>query len=335
MTRRSRVVAMALVVDAACRGTETTTSPAEPTPAEGRAQKIRIELPLEPDMPDVPRLVAREALQSMGYIVEAAAYSDNVIAIQAMLAGELDVARIPMPQALAAIQQGAAIAAIMSGGRLSRLLVAAPDIKKCSDLNHKRVSISALVAPPTLALRRYIATRCPGTNVEMVVIAGVENRLAALLSGRTGGAILEAANLLALQRVQGSRFNVLSDLGVDFPALSGSAFVAPRAFLEKYPTTARDIVRELILATRRVEEHAALSRAIERYLGLDSGEAQSAATSYLARKPWDLNGGLSGAVLQANIDFYVESGVIKPGMTPALVADRSYLTAVLDEIGRK
>jgi hypothetical protein len=56
---------------------------------------------------------------------------------------------------------------------------------------------------------------------------------------------------------------------------------------------------------------------------------------FLAREVWDLNGGLSDELLQVNIDFYVESGVLEPGMTPAQAADRSHLDAVLGEIGRK
>jgi hypothetical protein len=48
-----------------------------------------------------------------------------------------------------------------------------------------------------------------------------------------------------------------------------------------------------------------------------------------------VNGGLSEGILEANIDFCVESGVLKPGLTPAMVADLSHLHAVLDEIGRR
>jgi ABC-type nitrate/sulfonate/bicarbonate transport system substrate-binding protein len=294
-----------------------------------------MEVPLAPDMPDLPRLATRDGLKAMGYTVETATYSDNVIAIQAMLTGKLDFARIPMPQALAAIQQGAAITMIVGGGDTTRILATALDIKKCSDLNNKQVSVPNLISVQTLTLRRYIATRCPGTNVEMVVIAGVENRLAALLANRTGGALLEATNLFELQRVYASRFNVLLDLSVDFPGLNGAAVVAPRAFVEKYPATARDIVREMILAMRRFQEPAALRRAIGQYLAFEPDKAESIAKLFLERKIWDVNGGLSDADLEANIGFCVESGVFKPGLTPAMVADRSYLTAVLDEIGRK
>ena len=44
---------------------------------------------------------------------------------------------------------------------------------------------------------------------------------------------------------------------------------------------------------------------------------------------------MCGNVLQTNIDFFVESGGLKAGATPNMVADLTYLNAVLDEIGRK
>lgn len=331
--------AIVLVVSAACSGTgtpvSTATTPAARTPAAGRAQTIRVEVPLVPDMLDLPGLVAHDGLRAMGYAVETAAYSNNVITIQAMLGGKLDLARIPLPQALAAIQQGAAVTIIAAGGDQSRILASAPAIKTCSDLHNQQVAVPNLISAQTLTLKRYIATRCPGTNVEMVVIAGVENRLAALLANRTAGALLEATNLFELQRVHGSRFNVLSDLSRDFPGLNGAGVMVPRAFVEKYPETTQDMVRELILATRRLQDHTTLKRAIESYLGMESDQAEGIAKLYLERMVWDVNGGMSDAALQSNIDFFVEAGVLKPGMTPAQAADRTYLTAVLGEIGRK
>lgn len=329
------VVALAVVVSSACGDADTARSTTARPPVEGRAPAIRMEVPVAPDMLDLPGLLAKDALQANGYTVETVSYSQNPIAIQAMLSGNLDLARIPLPQAFAAIQQGAAITMIVLGGDQSRILASAPEIKKCSDLNNKQVAVPNLISAQTLTLKRYIATRCPGTKIELVVIAGIENRLAALLANRTSGALLEAANLFELQRVHGARFNVLSDMTVDFPALNGAAFVAPRAFLEKYPVTARDIVREIILATRRIQELAALQSAVEKYLKLEPGAAAGTAQLYLKRKVWDVNGGLSDEALHANIDFFVEAGALKPGLTPALAADRSYLTAVLDEIGRR
>lgn len=240
-----------------------------------------------------------------------------------------------MPQVLAAIQQGAPVTVIVGGGDSSRMIATAPEIKQCSDLNNKQVSVPNLISAQTLALRRYLATRCPGTNVELVVIAGVENRLAALLANRTGGAILEANNMFELQRVYGSKFNVLSDLALEFPGVNGAAVVAPRAFVDKFPATAREIVREMVLAVRRLQDPAFLRNAMANYLAMNPDDAERVGKLYLERKNWDLNGGLSDALLTTNIDFFVEAGVIKPGLTPALVTDRSYLTAALDEIGRK
>ena len=162
--------------------------------------------------------MAREALQRAGYTVVATAYRDNVIAIQGLVEGQVDVALLSLPAVMAAIQQGAAITVIMGGGSHTRCLVTAPDITRCSDLHNRQVSVPNLVSSQTLALQRFISNQCPGTTVEQVVISGTHNRLAALLARRTDGAILDLMTLLEVQRADGPAFNVLSAFGAEFPA---------------------------------------------------------------------------------------------------------------------
>lgn len=324
---------------AACSGPSTpmpeSARAAAQAPSSTRARTIRMDIPLEPDVSDVPRLMAREALQQAGYTVEATAYRDNIVAIQALTTGQVDIAISSLPNVLAAVQQGAAITVILEGAIHTRRLVTAPEITKCSDLHNKRVSVPNLVSSQTLAFRRYLAKECPGTAVEMVFISGASNRLAALLARRTAGAILDLMTLLEVQRAGGPRFNVLSAFDAEFPGLGGAAVIAPRSFLDRYPATARDIVREWLLATRTIQDPAVLKDRIEKHLGLAPDRAEAAAATYLERRVWDRNGGLSDGFMQRNIDFSVEMGVLKPGMTPAAVEDRRYLNAVLAEIGRQ
>ena len=252
-----------LAVSAACSG------PSTPAPAAGQDAvpgsrcrphaTIRMDIPLEPDVSDVPRLMARDALQQAGYTVVSTAYRDNVIAIQALVEGQVDIALLSLPAVLAAIQRGAGIAIIMGGGSHTRCLVTAPELTKCSDLHHRQVSVPNLVSSQTLALQRYISNRCPGTSVEPVVISGTGNRLAALLARRTDGAILDLMTLLEVQHADGPAFNVLSEFGAEFPGLGGAAMVASRAFLDSHPDAARDLVRECLLATRTIQDPAVLT----------------------------------------------------------------------------
>ena len=320
---------LAMVVVAACSGTSA------PEPGQSRPQTIRMEIPAEPDVSDVPRLMARETLQRAGYIVEATAFRDNVIAIQALVTGQTDIAVASLPGALAAMQQGANISIIMEGGAQTRSLMTAPEIARCADLHLKQVAVPNLVSAQTLAFRRYIATHCPGTDVKTVIIAGADNRLAALLSRRTDGAILDLMAVLEVQRQGKTKFNLLSTFNADIPGLAGAGVVAPRAFLDRYPDTAKDILRAWVLAFRAVQDPAVLAREIETRLGFERDRAAMAAEAYLTRKVWDLNGGLAEGFMQRNIDFAVEMGAITPGLAPDAVADRRYLAAVLSEIGRK
>jgi len=162
-----------------------------------------------------------------------------------------------------------------------------------------------------------------------------EARLAALLARRTDGAILDLMTLLEVQRADGPAFNVLSAFGAEFPGLGGAAMVASRAFLDAYPDAARDLVRECLLAARKIQDPAVLKDQIEKHLGLEPGRAGVAANAYLAQKVWSVNGGLADGFMQRNIDFALEMGVLKPGLTPAAVEDRRYVNAALAELGRQ
>jgi len=279
--------------------------------------------------------MARDALQQAGYKVDGTAYRDNVIAVQALVNDQLDIAVISLPGALAAMQQGAAITVIMEAGKHTRRLVTVPEITRCSDLHRKQVAVPNIVSAQTLAFRRFIATQCPGTEVETVVISGADNRLAALLSRRTDGALLDLMAMFEVQRPGKAHFNVLSAFGTDVPGLAGAAVVASRSFLERHPDTARDVVRAWVQAIRTVQDPGELTRHIERRFALEPGRAAALATTYLAEKVWDLNGGLAEGFMQRNIEFAVEMGALKPGLSPDATADTRYLTAVLAEIGRK
>ena len=334
---RALRLSLILVVCAACGDPSASREPAAtavaPPSRPGRAHVIRVELPGVRDLSDIPRLMAIEALEKHGYVVETSEYRDNPIALQALVDGQLDFASLPFPQTLAAIQQGAAIAAIIEGGVLSRTLIVAPDIMTCADLDGREVSTPNLVSAQVLSVRRFFAIRCPQAKIDLVVIAGVENRLAAFLTRRTAGAILDATSQLKLERTPDAPFNVLAVLGIEFPGVSGSTIVASRTFVRTYPETARDVVRELLLAIRRIQDPATLSREMQARLGLGRDEADAAARLSLQQQMWSVNGGLSDAVVQANIDFSVEAGVIQPGLAPSAVVDGSFIEAALEEVG--
>lgn len=294
-----------------------------------------MELPGALDVTDVPRAMALDALRDMGYDIETVEYRDAMIGMQAMLDGQLDVGVFGVPQVLAAIQRGAAVTSILGSGRATRVLVTAPEIKTCSGLNNKSVSVPNIISTQTLALRRYIERQCPDATIERVVIAGAGNRLAALLAHRTAGALLELTNVLDLQAKGITQFNVLSDFGEELSGLDSATIVARRAFLDSYPETARDIVRTWILATRQVQDPLVLTGEIQQYLGLDLDHARAAARAFLDRNVWDVNGGLSHDMMRTHIALAEASEVIAPGLTPAMVADLSYLDAVLDASGRQ
>lgn len=308
---------------------------ATPTATLARLQTIRMEMPLEPDISDLPRLMMRDALKEEGYTVETTDFDDNTVAVQAMTQGSLDLAFLPISTAWAAIQEGAKIVTVLDSAGDTRMLVTTSDIKKCSDLNGKQVAVPNMTGTQTLLLQAYIKKNCPEAAIEMLVISGTGNRLAALVANQLNGALLDLSNILQMERQGITNLNVLFVYSVEFPGRLGAAQVIRTEIIEKYPETVKDIIRATLAARRSIQDKTVLTEMLVKHIKMEPAEAERASQVYLDQKIWDVNGGLSEAVLQNNIDVLYEAGGLKTRLKPSQVANVEPLNAVLDEIGRK
>jgi ABC-type nitrate/sulfonate/bicarbonate transport system substrate-binding protein len=300
-----------------------------------RPSAIRIEIPAAPDLSDLPRLMAVDALRAKGYNIEAVAIDDVTVAVQAMNQGALDISNLPNLQAWAAIDKGASIVTILDDAAATRLLAAAPGIEQCGDLDGKKVATVNVNSVQTAMVNRYIEENCPGAAPEYLVVAGANNRMAGLLAGQVDAALLDMTQQLRMERDGETRAHVLVSFTEEFPTLKTNSHFARRDFLEQYPEAARDFVRAMLEARRSIQDPHVLSEQFVKYIKLEPVAASSAAETYLAHKVWDVNGALSPELLQENIDFLVELSGLAPGITPEEIADLSYLNAVLEEIGRR
>lgn len=303
--------------------------------ATGRPEVLRIELADQPEITEIPRMLAVESLRAMGYTVETKAFNDNAVSAQSLAQGDLDVGNLSVSVAWSAIEKGAKIVTILDDTADTRVLIAKRDIQKCADLNGKGVAVTSLTSTQTFMVYRYLEKNCPGTKIEPLVIPGSSARLAGLLTGQLDAASINLENLLKLQAQPNSGLHELVAFAVEFPTLRGASQVVRRDLLEKYPETAKDIIRANLLARRKIQEPDVLSDLFVKYLQMEPAEAQATAQVFLEHKVWDVNGGFTPENLQTSLDFFVAAGAIQPGLKTSDVADLSYLNAVLDEIGRK
>ncbi len=306
------------------------------TPAPKKSGTIRVGFPTSTDMGDVPSLMAHELLTAQGYTIQAVAFASADLEAAALAQGQIDIANGSMRTVWLAIAKGANARTIMEQLANVWSLVAKPEYKTCADLNGKRIAFTSNSSLNRALFDAYAQSSCPSLKFEPLLISGSESRAAALLSGELDATPLELADWIHVQRKAPDRFHAIANFAQEMPNLKTTGVYAHAAIAEQQPDAVRDYLHTLIGIHRAIRSKPAdLQNAAVKYLKLDSATAQTVVQAYLSRNIWDVNGGLTRADVQYSIDLFGKSKSIPEGLTVDGVADLSYLSAVLDEMGRQ
>jgi ABC-type nitrate/sulfonate/bicarbonate transport system substrate-binding protein len=306
-----------------------------PTPASTRLQTLRIELPADVDVADLPRMMAADTLREQGYTVEALDFQDNALSVQALSQGEVDFSFAGTGIAWKAIQEGAKIASLLDGSLNQASLVVTSNIRQCSDLDGKRVVVPSVTSNRALFLSKYIEKNCPAAKIEQVVIASQNNSLIAMTSGQVDGAVIDYSAMLAFEKKENAGIHALVRFLTEFPGLSGAHIVTRRDLLEQHPEVVQDFIRASLSARTRLQDPQVFEEQLVKYLKLEPDEAKASLLLFSPQDLWSMDGGLTTESIQINLDFLEEAGSIEPGLKPTDVADLAPLDAVLAELGRK
>jgi ABC-type nitrate/sulfonate/bicarbonate transport system substrate-binding protein len=338
----NRILTLALVVAsvlaAACTAAPPTApnlaSTARSSASPAKSGTMRLEVPDEADIADIPWLMAIDWLKEQGYDIETISLS-NTLGPVAMAQGDIDMASLSNQLAWAAIGRGAAIRTVMDKSANTYMLITRKNVQTCADLDGRPVAVGSVSTVNWAMLNAYLQKECPETQPEILVVTGGSNRMAALLSDEVDGAMQDIDDLIELERERPGEFHALIVLAQEFPGLQLNSHAANRDFAEQHPEMVKDVIRAVFAARRTIQDANVLRDAITRYVGFEPDRAQQAADTYLARKVWDISGTYTPETVQAIIDFLQEFGDMPPQLKAADVANLSYYNAVLDEIGRQ
>src|SRR5262245_26868271 len=132
--------------------------------------------------------------------------------VQTLLSGDVGVASLAPPSAVAAWVKGAELALVAGGiERALNVLMVNPKIKKPDDLKGKRVAISRFGSLSDVSLRDALAFYKLRANqdVQVAQMGGLGERMVALTSGVVDGAILNVDQVFQAEKLG---FQVLIDL---------------------------------------------------------------------------------------------------------------------------
>ena len=165
--------------------------------------------------------------------------------VQTLLSGEVGIASLAPPSAVAAWVKGAELALIAGGiERALNVLMVNPKIKKPDDLKGKRVAISRFGSLSDVSLRDALAFyKLRATqDVQVAQLGGLGERMIALTSGVVDGAILNVDQVFQAEKLG---FQVLIDLRKLPLTYSTQGIVVSREFLRAQRSAAKRFLRGL------------------------------------------------------------------------------------------
>jgi ABC-type nitrate/sulfonate/bicarbonate transport system substrate-binding protein len=341
VTNRTLIVAHLLMtlVAVACAAP----LPSEQTPAPAgtasalplKTGTMHLDMPDDADVVDVPWLVAVDSLKEQGYTIREMSFASTELGATAMAQGALDIGSFSNQVAWAAIGKGAPIVTVVDKCANEHMVITRKDIETCAQLEGKAVAVPGVSTVSGTMVAAHVEDHCPEARPQILIISGGSNRRAALLTGAVDAAVQDIDDQIKLEREQPGQFHALVVFAKEFPGLHIQSYAARRGFAEENPEMLKDVIRALLTARRQLQDPEALREAIIHYLDMDHDKAEEAANQYLAREIWDVGGSYSRETVQDTLSFLQQQGTIPLELTAEDIADLSYYSAVLDEIGRQ
>jgi ABC-type nitrate/sulfonate/bicarbonate transport system substrate-binding protein len=329
--RSARWLTLLVLLTAGCSKSPRPEASAAPA---ARAARVQIEVSTTPDVGDIPRLMAIDAMRARGYRVDTRAFADTTGTILALERGDLDFANVQNITAWTAIQRGTPLLQVIDDSVDPTILAARSSVAGCPDLQARRIGVGNLDGGKTVLLNRYLQRRCPGTAPNLLVVAGETNRLAGLLAGELDAAILDQDDLDGVAPARRQDLKALVVFADEFPGVTLDSFFTRRELARTYPATVRDFLHDMLEARRRIQDPQRLAEELVSRLGSTPDAAIKTAVSCIERRFWDLNGRYTPDAVQRDIDVMVEATGRVQGLHAGDVADLTFLDAVLGEIGR-
>ncbi len=301
------------------------------------AEKLKLVFPTSSATLALPYLVA----QKKGWLdAEAIQVSGDSNAVRALLAGTGDVAIVGAFNAFAAAGEGAKFKAIGTWQGVNDYeLIVASDIGGMKDIEGKIFAGTGPGGPPEefskllfrknavdISKIRFIAVSGGHANIVQALMAGrasagMVNTLSAVTGVRTGKVKILVSMGAAYPQI-GYVYNLVRNDRIDDPALK------PK--LQQLTTAG-------IQASRYIMDHPdeAVQILVERYPDLDKTLATDVVQELNRNKVWGVNGGISEEQVNATLDIFKRTGMLKTDVDPSQIFDYRFIDVALKELGGK
>ncbi|MEM5585417.1 MULTISPECIES: ABC transporter substrate-binding protein [unclassified Roseibium] len=294
------------------------------TPAAA-AGKIKIALAETPSDELAAFFVALDRAKANGLDYEWTAFSDEELAIQAVLSGQMDIG---FGTPYAAMQRSKApIRIVFQLSKLKFFPVTSKKYSTLEDLNGEPIMLHSR-GGGTDSIANVIEDKVGIEFGDRSYVPGSSNRVAALMAGQTEATIVDLSNKNKVMKIAGDRFNVLPMFEVD---ASDEALFANLdwiknneedvgIFVNALLSVWRDMAEDPTIISKETDPNGPIGQLPPEILGnLDTFYADAVAGGL-----YDPNGGGQIAA-KADLEWYSNAGQLEGDLSTLNVEDFWYL----------
>lgn len=295
-------------------------------PASGWAGTLKIALAETPSDELAAFFVALDRAKANGLDYEWTAFSDEELAIQAVLSGQMDIG---FGTPYSAMQRSKApIRIIYQLSKLKFFPVTTKDYSTLQDLNGEPILLHSR-GGGTDSIANVIEERLGMTFGKRSYVPGSSNRVAALLGGQANATIIDLSNTNKLMRgPAAARFNVLEMFDVDASdeALFGNLdWIQSNAedvqiFVDALISVYRDMAEDPTIIRRETDPEGPIGQLPQEILAELDGFYADAVEAGL----YDVNGGGRKAA-KADMEWYSAAGQLDGAPASLNIEDFWYL----------
>jgi NitT/TauT family transport system substrate-binding protein len=299
------------------------------TPAEA-AGTIKIALAETPSDELAAFFVALDRAKANGLDYEWTAFSDEELAIQAVLSGQMDIG---FGTPYAAMQRSKApIRIVFQLSKLKFFPVTSKKYEKLEDLNGEPIMLHSR-GGGTDSIANVIEEKLNIKFGDRSYVPGSANRVAALMAGQTDATIIDLSNKNKIMKIAGDKFNVLPMFEVD---ASDEALFANLdwiknneedvgIFVNALLSVWRDMAEDPTIIARETDPDGPIGQLPAEILGNLDAFYKDAVEGGL----YDPNGGGRKAAM-ADMEWYSEAGQLEGDPASLNIEDFWYLKPLDD-----
>lgn len=298
--------------------------------SSAQAAKIKIALAETPSDELAAFFVALDRAKAMGLDYEWTAFSDEELAIQAVLSGQMDIG---FGTPYSAMQKSKApIRIIFQLSKLKFFPVTSKKYGKLEDLNEQPILLHSR-GGGTDSIANVIEDKLNIKFGKRSYVPGSANRIVALISGRTDATIVDLSNKNKLVKQQGDKFNVLPMFEVDasdealfanldwIKANEKDVGIFVKALLSVY----RDMAKDPTIISKETNPDGPIGQLPKEILGSLDGFYKDAVAGGL----YDASGGGRKAA-KADMEWYSAAGQLTGAPAELKIEDFWYLKPLDD-----